>query len=281
VSNEFKEIELEQGVIRYREYGSGEPIVFVHGLLVNGNLWRKVVPPLSKEFRCIIPDWPLGSHSAPMNSDADLTPIGVAKIISDFLSKLDLSNVTLVGNDTGGALCQIVITEHPEKISRLVLTNCDVFDNFLPLMFRYLEWGAYIPGFVFLLSQSVRLKLIRRLPFAYGLLTKFPIDDEIMDLYLNPVIYKTGIRRDVGKVLRGISPKYTLNAVKKFSDFKKPVLITWAPEDRFFPIEYAKKLAECFSDARLELIENSYTFISEDKPQKLAEIIEFFLNENK
>src|SRR5438874_10453979 len=101
-----KEAKLEQGTIRYRERGTGEPIVFVHGLLVNGDLWRKVVPELANDFRCITPDWPLGSHEVPMSHEADLTPTGLAKLIADFLAALALENVTLVGNDSGGALSQ-------------------------------------------------------------------------------------------------------------------------------------------------------------------------------
>src|SRR5438552_11559098 len=122
---EVKEVRLPQGTIRYRERGSGAPIVFVHGLLVNGDLWRKVVPELSKDFRCIVPDLPLGSHEQPVDEDADLSPYAVAKLIADFIAALDLEGVTLVGNDTGGAFCQLVITRHPERVGRLVLTPCD------------------------------------------------------------------------------------------------------------------------------------------------------------
>src|SRR5437773_12372991 len=122
---ERKEVSLASGTIRYRERGSGEPIVFVHGLLVNGDLWRNVVPELSKDFRCITPDWPLGSHELPMSPDADLSPPGVAKIVADFIAALELEDVTLVGNDTGGAVCQLVVTEYPDHIARLVLTSCD------------------------------------------------------------------------------------------------------------------------------------------------------------
>ena len=110
ISNELgeqHEVTLPQGTISYRERGTGDPIVFVHGALVNADLWRKVVPELAKDFRCIAPDLPLGSHERAMPADADLSPPGVAKLIADFLAALDLDNVTLVGNDTGGAICQV------------------------------------------------------------------------------------------------------------------------------------------------------------------------------
>ena len=112
-NREMHEIELTPGTIRYRDVGRGEPIVFVHGLLVNGDLWRKVVPPLARSFRCIVPDLPLGSHVTAMRPDADLTPPGLARLIADLLAALDLRDVTLVGNDTGGALCQLVATRPP------------------------------------------------------------------------------------------------------------------------------------------------------------------------
>src|SRR5262249_47121802 len=127
-----RELELSQGRLRCFEAGSGSPIVFLHGLLVNANLWRKVVTRLSPDFRCIALDLPLGAHTLPMPDAADLTPHGLAALVADALEALALEQVTLVGNDTGGALCQIVVTRRPERIGRLVLTSCDYRDNFPP-----------------------------------------------------------------------------------------------------------------------------------------------------
>src|SRR5262249_43931152 len=110
----MSEAKLPQGTIHYRESGEGPPIVFVHGLLVDGRLWRKVTPLLDGDFRCIAPDLPLGSHLTPMNSDADLSPPGLARIVAGFLQALDLQDVTLVANDTGGAISQITAAQHPE-----------------------------------------------------------------------------------------------------------------------------------------------------------------------
>src|SRR3712207_73178 len=120
-------ISLSQGSMDYREDGAGPPVVLLHGLLVNGLLWHKVVPALSKDARVIVPELPLGSHATPMNPDADLSTRGVAKLVAELMDKLDLEDVTLVGNDTGGAIAQVVATEHPERIGRLVLTSCDTF----------------------------------------------------------------------------------------------------------------------------------------------------------
>jgi pimeloyl-ACP methyl ester carboxylesterase len=274
-----KEVQLGQGTIRYRERGTGEPIVFVHGLLVNGDLWRKVVPTLAKDFRCITPDWPLGSHDAPMKADADLTPPGLARLVADFLAALDLERVTLVGNDSGGAISQIVVTEHPERIARLVLTPCDAFEVFPPRMFRYLSVVARIPGAMFQLSQSMRIRALRRLPFAFGWLTKRPIEDEISDSYVRPGISSADVRRDTAKFLRGAKPEHTLAAAGKLHHFERPVLLAWAGDDRFFALELAQRLAAEFPNARLEVIDGARTFVPEDQPERLTELIAAFVRE--
>src|SRR3954451_21882321 len=92
----LEQVDLDAGTIRYRDSGAGPTIVFAHGLLVDGTLWRKVTPLLEAEFRCVVPDLPLGSHREAMKADADLTPPGVARILADFLAALDLDDVTLV-----------------------------------------------------------------------------------------------------------------------------------------------------------------------------------------
>jgi pimeloyl-ACP methyl ester carboxylesterase len=276
---EQKEVSLPQGTIRYRERGNGEPIVFVHGLLVNGDLWRKVVPSLAKDFRCITPDWPLGSHDVPMNPDADLTTGGAAQLIGDFIAALGLENVTLVGNDSGGALSQIVVTDHAEHIGRLVLTPCDAFEVFPPALFKYLGVLARIPGGVFELAQTMRIRPLRRLPIAFGWLTKKPLDREISDSYVRPVISNSGTRRDTAKFIKGIQPERLLTASRKLKDFDRPVLVAWAGDDRFFKLNLGKRLAAAFPKARFEVVEDSRTFVPEDQPERLAELIAAFARE--
>jgi pimeloyl-ACP methyl ester carboxylesterase len=270
-----KEVPLAQGTLQYRECGSGTPIVFIHGLLVNGDLWRKVVPILAKNYRCIIPDLPLGSHSTALKADADLTPPGIAKLIANFLEALDLSSVTLVANDTGGAFTQIAITEYPERVGRLVLTNCDAYDNFLPPSLRPLEWLAFIPGFVNLLGQASKSARVGRL--VLSMVAKHPIEDRAMRSYTQPLTIDKHVRRDLGKVLRGISPRYTNIAATRFSNFDKPVLLVWASEDSLFPKKYAERLQQAFPHATLHYVEDSYAFISEDQPEQLGQHVETFM----
>jgi pimeloyl-ACP methyl ester carboxylesterase len=276
---EQREISLPQGPIRYRERGSGEPLVFVHGLLVNGDLWRKVVPELAKDFRCITPDWPLGSHELPMNSAADLSPLGLARLIADFLEALSLDNVTLVGNDTGGGLCQLVVAHHPERMGRLVLTNCDAYENFPPKMFRFLILAARMPGGVNALMAPMRIRALRKTPIAYGFLSKHGPGDETLESYAGPASRNSSIRRDLSKAMKDIKPSYTIEAAKSFPRFEHPVLIAWSTEKAFFPWRHAEQLARDFPNARLERIDDSYTFVSEDQPERLAELIAGFVRE--
>ena len=274
-----QQVDIPQGTIRYREQGTGEPIVLVHGLLNNGLLWREVVDDLAKDFRVIAPDWPLGSHSTPMKDGTDLSPPGLAAIVAAFLEALDLRDVTLVGNDTGGAVCQLVVDRHPERLGRLVLTPCDTYDNFLPPMFKPLQLAARIPGSIWLIGQSLRPRRARRLPNAFGWLSKRPLADDVSDAFLKPALSDRRIRRELAAVLRGIDSRYTEEAARRFGEFDKPVLLAWAPEDRFFKLHYAERLLQAFPNARLELIEDSYTYVSVDQPGRTAELIAAFARE--
>jgi pimeloyl-ACP methyl ester carboxylesterase len=273
---EAKELRLPQGTIRYREVGpaDGPPVVFVHGLLVNGLLWRKVVPRLAEGgLRCIVPDWPLGSHEVPLAPSADLTPGGVARLVADVLAALELEDVTLVGNDSGGAICQLLVTRQPERVGRLVLTNCDAYDNFLPPLFRYLQWIARVPAGPAVAMQMLRVPALRRLPIAFGMLVKRPLPREVSDAYVGPILRDAGVRRDATAFLRGIDKRETIAAAERFGAFDKPVLIAWAPEDRSFKLRYAERLAAAFPQARLVTIPDSRTFVPEDQPDRLAELI--------
>jgi pimeloyl-ACP methyl ester carboxylesterase len=276
----LREVRIPQGTVRYRDAGSGEPIVFIHGLLVDGALWRHVTPSLEREFRCLVPDLPLGSHAVPMHADADLSPPGVARLVSEFLAELDLDGVTLVGNDTGGAICQLVAAHHPERLARLVLTPCDAYENFLPPAFRPLQYAARVPGLLAVFVQGARIGAIRRGPLGFGLLIKRrPLDDEILRSYLAPFLANGAIRRDALKVLRGISSRQTIEAAERLRGFESPTLIAWAPEDRFFKLRFAERLTAEIPNARLVTIEDSLTFMPEDQPERLAEAIAGFIRE--
>jgi pimeloyl-ACP methyl ester carboxylesterase len=271
-------LDLPQGSIRYSDCGKGNTLLFIHGLLVSGDLWRKVVPQLSANYRCIVPDLPLGAHRQPMPPEADLSPLGLAQLIVDFMTALDLQDVTLVGNDTGGGLCQLVAANHPQRLARLVLTNCDAFENFPPPLLRPLFYAAHIPGFVFLIAQLLRT------PFAHNLLFSTvahrSLSTEMAKCYFGPLAACSAVRRDVAKVICGISNRYTLEAARLFADFHKPVLLVWGEDDFFFPMREAERLQRAFPYARLERVADSKTFVAEDQPDILARSLKQFVHES-
>ena len=269
-----KEIDLPAGRIRYREAGEGKPVVFVHGYLVDGRLWDGVVEQLSDRFRCLAPDWPIGAQRVAMNPDADLTPYGIAALIASFLEALDLEDVTIVGNDSGGAMSQVLVTRHPERIGRLVLTNCDTHENFPPGIFKAMPPIAGLPGGMSLLAAPFRIGAVARA--AFRPFTKDPLPPELIASWMEPGFVDSNVRRDVKKVTSGMNKRYTLEAAEKLKGSELPILLTWAPRDRFFPIKYAERLAEETPNARLVEIPNSKTFVPIDQPQRLADEIATF-----
>lgn len=269
-------IDLPHGTIHYLDTGGdGPPVVFVHGLLVDGALWRKVVGALRPDFRCIVPDLPLGSHTTPMRPGADLTPRGVATLLADFVRGLGLDRPVIVANDTGGALTQIMITDHPGVAGPVVLTPCDTFDNFLPKAFRPLQYAAKVPGVFTALAQGTRAQTMRRAVFRS--LAKRRIPDEVTNAWARPYLDNAGVRRDTLAFLRAIHPRYTLDAAARLGSFDQPVLLAWAPEDPFFKFDHAQRLAQIIPDARIETVEDSLAFVPEDQPERLAELIRGFV----
>jgi pimeloyl-ACP methyl ester carboxylesterase len=277
-SPELRHVALTAGTLNYRSSGTGPPVVFLHGLFTNSTLWGGVIERLQDTHHCVAPDLPLGSHTHALGDGADLSPPGLAALVAEFLERLDLRDVTLVANDTGGAIAQLVAVRHPERLSRLVLTPCDAFDNFLPPMFRPLQHLARVPGLVGLMLQTLRLRPLRRLPIAYGLLTKRAVPNAVVDGWLRPAQRHRGVRRDVERCLRGIDARFTLEAAHELASFTKPVMLAWATEDRVFPPDHARRLAAVLPDARIEWIEDSYSFLPQDQPARLADVIRHFAN---
>jgi pimeloyl-ACP methyl ester carboxylesterase len=268
-------VRLSNGEIAYAERGSGPPVVFVHGLLVNANLWRKVVPAIADAgFRCIAPDWPLGAHRLPMSPNADLSPPGVARLIAEFLDALDLDDVTVVANDTGGALTQLLMANHPQRIGRVVLTPCDAFEEFFPQPFTPLPTVArWVPGAMWLMTRMLRVPAVQRLPFAFGWVAKRAMPAEIIDSYLSPAHDSRLIRRDAGRFIARVDKKYTLAAAESLRSFGKPVLLVRAEDDKIFRPQLSERLAALLPDARLVIVPDSYTFVSEDQPDELARLV--------
>jgi pimeloyl-ACP methyl ester carboxylesterase len=271
-------IELPQGTIEYRDEGAGEAIVFVHGLLVDGRLWDGVCSRLKADHRCLVPDWPLGSHRTALAPGADRSPRGIAHLIADFIERLELERVTIVANDTGGAISQILASERPERLAGVVLTNCDCLQNFLPPMFRPLQWLAHVPGAYWLIAQSLRSARLRRSMLAYGMLSHETIPDQLTERWSQP-LRRREIRADVVATLKAIDARDTIAAARALSERPLPLLLAWAPGDRAFPLRLAEQLGQMVGGSRLEQVPHSRAFVPIDQPARLAELVDGFVRE--
>ena len=264
-----KTVDLPQGTIRYREAGDGEPLLFVHGLLVNGELWSGVAEHLRTQgARCIVPDWPMGSHRVAMNPDADLTPPGLAQVIVSFMDAVGLDRATIVGNDTGGAISQILAANHPNRVERLVLTNCDTLEHFPPSFFKALPPLARMPGGFTLIAAPSRIGPIARA--AYAPLAKHRIPPELVRSWVEPALEDRGVKRDATKVTAGIDKRYTIEAAERLRSFDRPVRFVWAADDRFFKLSHAQRLAAMLRDAEIVEVPDAGTFVPLDQPQRVA-----------
>ena len=265
-------VEVPAGSLAYRERGTGSPIVFVHGVGVNGDLWRKVVPLLAADHRCIAPDWPFGAHTLPLHENTGMSLPGLARIVADLMNAIDLHDVTVVANDTGGAVAQWLAGHHPERIGRLVLTSCDAFQKFPPLPQLYLKPAARL-HLLGLVARAVQFAPVQRTPTAYGWTTKRPVDPAIMRSYTRPIAAIPGVRRDLERLLLAVDTRYTHEAADALRSFDKPALVAWAADDKLFPRDHGRRLAELLPQGRFTLVPDSRTFIPEEQPERLAALV--------
>jgi pimeloyl-ACP methyl ester carboxylesterase len=245
---------------------------------MDASLWDAPAADLSAEHRCVTPTLPLGAHRHPMRPGADLSLQGIAQLVAEFLDRLDLHDVTLVGNDTGGALVQLLMCEGAARVGRVVLVSCDAFDNFPPgLTGKTLVLTGKLPPAMFgLFMQQMRLRALRRLPIAFGWLTKR--GDAATARWIKPVLTQPEIRRDAVQTLRAVAADTHLlvEAAECLPGFNRPALVVWATADRVMPPEHGRRLAGLLPHAQLAEVDDSYTLIPLDQPARLAQIIREF-----
>jgi len=267
------------GQVNYRVAGPDDstapPVVFVHGLLVNHELWTGVADRLAAEgIRSYAPDLPLGSHPIALNADADLSPRDIARLITDFMAALNLTDVTLVGNDTGGALCQFVIDTDHSRIGRLVLTNCDAFDKFPPAPFGLIVKTGRSPVRLRAMMATMRPRMLRHSMLGFGGLVAKPLDPALTRRWITPSLSDAGVRRDTAKFLRKVKPAELLDVSTRLGAFGKPVRLVWGNADRFFKLADGQRLRQAFGDnAELVEVDGGRTFLPLDEPERVADEI--------
>ncbi len=270
-------IVLPQATIDYRVVGPEDsphpPVVFVHGILVDNRLWSTVAEELAERgYRCYLPNLPLGSHTRPVTDPSVLSPAGVAKLVTDFLTALGLDDVTLVGNDTGGGLCQLAVDADAEHVGRLVLTNCDAFEQFPPYPFTVVFALLRGPVSIKVLAEQLRLRALRHSPLGYGLLLNHP-DAHLTDSWLTPVRRDVRIRRDLATLLRAVAATDLTAVGARLDRFTKPVTIAWGQRDRCFTPELGRRLAAAFPTSNLIEVPAARTFVALDNPAAVVEAV--------
>ncbi len=276
---DVRQVELSAGTIDYEDTGgSGPVLLLLHGLLMDASLWADVIADLAADHRCVVPTLPFGAHRHAMGPDADLSLRGIATLVAELIERLGLHDVTLVGNDTGGAVAQVLVADGAANVGRLVLASCDAFDNFPPgLTGKTLVLTGKLPPSLFgLFMQQMRLKPVRRLPLAFGWLTKR--GDAATKRWMKPILRRRAIRRDTVRLLRAVSGEKQLliDATERLAGYDRPALVVWAAGDRVMPPDDGRRLAELLPDVRLVEITDSYTLIPLDQPAALAQAIRDF-----
>jgi pimeloyl-ACP methyl ester carboxylesterase len=271
------ELQVAAGVVDYEDTGGDGPvIVFLHGLVMDSTVWRHVVDDLRADYRCVLPTLPLGAHRRPMRPDADLSLRGLGELVAEFIATLGLTDVTLVGVDWGGA--QLLVDN--DRVSRLILVACEAFDNYPPgLPGRVVKYASMIPGGIYALAQPLRIRSLRRLPIALGMLSKRPIPADIVDNWLRPLLSSGRVRRDLARYARVARKAEMVAVTERLRTFNRPALVVWATEDRMMPPDHGRRLAELLPKGRLVEIADSYTLIPEDQPAELTRAVREFLTD--
>jgi pimeloyl-ACP methyl ester carboxylesterase len=279
---ERRVLDVSGSAIECFERGAGPSLVFCHGWLANANLWRRVVDLLRSDFRCIALDLPLGSHRQPVDEAADLSPAGIGALVAEAVEELDVTEATLVGNDSGGAYSQIALAEYGDRIGHrivgLVLTSCETpYDEWPPPPFDSLPAVARDEEALGELLGALENPAVRALPAAYGLLLKHPAEEEASDSYSLPAGRNAGVLHDVAKVMTSTSTEPVRRAGEKLIvESELPTLLVWSSEDEVFPLAHAERYAEALRDARLVRIDDAYSFTPEDRPDAVAAAIREF-----
>jgi pimeloyl-ACP methyl ester carboxylesterase len=260
--------------IEYTDTGQGPTVLFVHGVYVTGALWNDVVTELGQGFRCIAPTWPLGAHSTPTDG-ADLGAEAASRRIVHFMEALDLTDVTVVANDTGGGLVLASLGDpvlDTSRMARLVLTNCDSYEHFPPGSFAQIVKLCRLSSAV----GGGILRLFATGPgqaFFLKAVAKHPLTQERQREIFGAFATSGAARHDAVKVTASLDPALTLRAAPAIEAFDRPVILTWGTEDQLFPLDHARRLRDAFPHATLIEIPDSSTFVMLDAPRELAAAI--------
>lgn len=274
----MSEVEVSAGPIDYGDSGGeGRPIVFIGGLPHDEALWDEVIAELAPRFRCLTPVLPLGAQRKPLRRDADLSLVGLGRIVTEFLERLDLRDAVVCFNDWGGA--QTMVSHGgTDRVGAFVLVSCETDNNYPPgLAGRIAALSGFMPGGFGVMRLGLSSPALRKLPFTYGRMSKRGVPDELMRRWLQP-LKRPEIRRDTRRYIRDVrhGRREIRAATAKLSSFERPVLVVWDEEGTMMPNREGRRLADSFPDSTYVELPDCFTLIPIDQPVALADEIKKF-----
>jgi pimeloyl-ACP methyl ester carboxylesterase len=242
---ERKQVEIPSGRISYIEQGRGPVALFVHGVLLNGHLWRHQLADLS-DMRCCIAVDLLAHGDTEIAPDQDASVTANAEMLKQFLDALKIDQVDLVGNDSGGGICQIFAAHYPERVRSLTLTDCDTHDNWPPEAFKPFLAMAANGGLHRTLEAMLSDKSVYRSANALGPAYENPerLSDEDIEAYLRPFLKSEQRTRDLQRFLAAFDNKHTLAVEDRLKTLTAPTLIVWGTDDVYFDVKWSHWLAQ-------------------------------------
>ena len=240
-----RSVRTSSGRISYAEQGTGPVALFVHGVLLNGYLWRHQLAELSDMRRCIAVDL-LAHGDTEITPDQDVSVTANAKMLKEFLDALKIDQVDLVGNDSGGGITQILAALYPERVRSVTLTDCDTHDNWPPEAFKPFLAMAAAGGLRATLGAMLADKNAYRSPQALGPAYEYPerLSDATIETYLRPFVRSEQRTQDLQRFLAAFDNQHTLAIEAQLRTLKAPTLIVWGTDDVYFDVKWSHWLAE-------------------------------------
>jgi pimeloyl-ACP methyl ester carboxylesterase len=260
-------VQTASGRISYTEQGTGPVALFVHGVLLNGHLWRHQLAQLSDIRRCIAVDL-LAHGDTEIAPDQDVSVTANALMLKSFLDALTIGQVDLVGNDSGGGIAQIFAALHPERLRSLTLTDCDTHDNWPPEAFKPFLAMAAAGGLRRALEGMLADKSVYRSPQALGPAYEHPerLTDESIETYLRPLVRTEQRTRDFQRFLAAFDNVQTVRLESRLKTLQVPTLIVWGTDDIYFPVKWSRWLADTIPGTRRRVeLEGARIFFPEER----------------
>ena len=250
-SMQQRTVQTRSGQISYAEHGSGPVALFVHGVLLNGYLWRHQLQHMADIRRCIAVDL-LAHGNTQIAPDQDVSVTANARMLGEFLDALGIAQVDLVGNDSGGGIAQIFAATQPQRVRSLTLTNCDAHDNWPPEAFKPVLAMSAAGGLPATLNAMLADKNVYRSAQALGPAYENPqqVSDETIDIYLQPHVRSAQRTRDMERFLAGFDPIHTLRIEDGLRALRAPTLVVWGTDDIYFDAKWSKWLADTIPGTR-------------------------------